>query len=188
MIDPQEVVSGPSDLARINSLLGELEGQPCWRLEFIYGDELVVAFGAQVKRAGGPLKGKLFGEWELVTRASPWRVFRPDGSEVINAEAEREEAEPHFGEVTGRRVKTAAASLPDLDLRIELEDGTRLDVPCGEKDETDSSETEGSGGAEDTEDTEDTEDLELACWEVYLPGDRLLSVWPGGRWALTRLD
>ena len=180
MIEPQEVVSGAPDLAKVNALLVELKGQPCWRLKFIYGDELVVSFGAQVKRVSGPLKDRMYGEWELVTRASLWRAFRPDGSEIANAEAEREEVEPHFGEVTGRRVKTAAASLPDLDLRIEFEDETRLEVPCCEEDEVDSGETSGSDGEDD--------DVELACWELYLPGDRLLSVWPGGRWALSRLD
>lgn len=179
-MEAHEVVSGPADLAKINALLGELLGQPCWRLKFIYGDELMVAFGAQVPESEGPLKGRLYGEWELVTRASPWRLFRPDGSEITNADVEREEAELHFGEVAGGRVKAAGATLPDLDLRIEFDDGKRLDVPCCEDDETDSDDGEGQ--------VDDLDDYELACWELYMPGGRLLSTYPERRWAISRTE
>jgi hypothetical protein len=177
-METYNVVSDDTDLSLIIAVVRELVGQPCWRLEFIYGDELSIDFGARLPYPPGPLAGELHGEWGLVTRASLWRLFRADGSEIANADVEREESELRFAELSDLRVKAATVSLPDLDLRIEFDDGKGLEVPCCEDDEPDDDEDESEDG--------DLDDHELACWELYLPDGRLLSVYPERRWEVTR--
>ena len=92
----------------------------------------------------------------------------------------REETQARLDEVTDVDVIGARVTFPDLDLVIDLDGGSRLEVRCREDDDLEGDRDE----AVDPDEIGGTE--EVACWELYMPGDRLLAVWPGGRWRVER--
>ena len=164
------VVIDQRDLDEVNGLISPLIGKPCWNADFSYGDELYLEFGAKLAYSSPPMVGELYGEWRLGTCASPWRLLRADGSEITSSEVEADAARGQFGEIINRSVVAAAASLPELDLLIEFDGGQRLEVSCLADD--------------GVEDDQEREMFELACWDLSMPGGRILEVWAGRRWSL----
>ncbi len=173
MIEPDKLAVGSAEFARINDLVGALSGTLCWKVDFSYGDELYADFGARLTQRRGPRAGTHYGEWELGASFSAWIIRHADGSGVTSGGVDRQTATEWFSEITDRLVVSAAVSLPDLDLLVEFDGGHQLEIKaCHEE------------GANPEGDEGDEGGTEIPCWDLCLPDDQILEVWPGKRWSL----
>jgi hypothetical protein len=153
-------------VAELRSVAEILLDAPCWKAGFSYGDELYLDFGRQRVYGPGPLRGQLYGEWELYTRASPWGLRDSEGRPLIAAADDRERSEPRLAGLMNSRVSGVAISESDLSVALEFTNGLRFELSCEQED--------------------DDED-ELSCWELV--GDTwCVEVWPGGRWRIVPYD
>jgi hypothetical protein len=164
------LVNDEADLAELNGIISGLIGKPCWNTDFSYGDELYLEFGAKLAYSSAPMAGELYGEWRLGTSASPWTLFRADGSEITSQEVEVDAARIHLLEIIGRQVVAAAVSLLQFDLLVEFDNGHQLEVRCA--------------GDDAPDDDSERDMFELACWDLYMPGGQILEVWAGRRWTI----
>ena len=154
--------SGPRRLrvGEVRSTLAALFGEKCWRVGTSYGDELKLDIGR--KRPGRYYRERLFGEWRLGCRASPWRFERIDSGEVIATSRQPlYAAMSRLKEIEGSRVVDVRISGRSLRLEVLLSSGVRMIVT-----------PRAVGG-------------DLAHWEVFGPRF-VLAAGPGRRFTATR--
>ncbi|HXM54602.1 MAG TPA: hypothetical protein VOB72_04370 [Candidatus Dormibacteraeota bacterium] len=160
MTEPGGVVRGPADLAPLLAIAERLVGAPCWNAAFSYGDELYLDLGGRRAYRAGPMAGRQYGEWQLYTRGSRWRLVDGDGIELATDERERSDSEPALRAIVGAPVALVSIDQPDLDLLVEFDNGCRLHVRCAA----------------------DEDDLE--CWSLVAPEGQVLDARPGGSWSV----
>lgn len=114
------------------------------------------------------MKGKPYGEWQLFTRASPWRVEGTDGGAIVSSTDDRHRAEPLLADLIDSRVTDTTVSDEDLSLSISFDNGARLVIPC----------STGPIGLEPNPAEE------IACWELITPAESCAEVWSARRWRL----
>jgi hypothetical protein len=111
----------------ITKVIEQLIGKPCWRKEVGWMRSLSLGFGNQIHRKT-KLIDKFYGEWEIGTYYSAWRIIQgrkilcgrqdaADSIEILNLALNRIEL--------GRFA--ALQQLTELDVRVEFDSGLAVD-------------------------------------------------------------
>jgi hypothetical protein len=157
-------------ISSINSALRPLErivtpliGQPCSKVQFIYGDVLCLHFGDLLPYPQKSMTGKLQGTWVLSVVAAGWQW--ESGSRIIRSAQERSNIEPDLQQLIGQqRVGLQIVALQthadDSNLDITFNDGSKFQILA---------------------EMNDAEDLPQ--WQLSTPDEQLLEVWTGNRWS-----
>jgi hypothetical protein len=176
------------NVSRLQGKLTMLLGEPFQFARVSYGDELTLHFGNLRPARSPKLKGKLYGEFVLGVRGSPWLLKSPLTSQVIASgmvpvvagettgrPLSNEELETgRFIEPSSRVLKAEpflVTGIGGIGLQLTMTDGSVLVIfPCDQD----------SCGKDD-------ELPEVADWELLSPLG-CLSVGPGLNWSLEPQD
>lgn len=150
------------DLEGLQTILDGLTGQPFLIARRAYGDELRLHFGRPVPYHGAALAGQTHGEWVLGTRASPWQLVGPGGP-VTSAECSPHAPAAELDVLAGTEVAQARVS-SGFDLQIAFNNDLVFIVPVN-------SDYDG-----------------LASWDLFTPGQLVITMGPGWHWSLSRAD
>lgn len=150
------------DLEAINTILGRLVGQPCWRVSFSYGDELRIDFGEEMIHVGKGQSQLTWGSWILGTRASYWELA-PNGKPAPPPEHPDSRDYKVVVQVMVDTVVTHARLIPTgLILEVTFSNGHILRV---------------------YPDPDAPED-DICDWELFIPDKKMLQVGPHDQWVL----
>jgi hypothetical protein len=187
MIDVNDVRprSKDMDIDELNSLLIRLVGNPFLFFRESYGEELTIHLGKSVPYQSPKMKHLRMGTYRLCTRASLWvlgatsptlRVFISSESVNVtsgNPRVKRMDLSAIEAEKTirpGSLVTEVHASESQFGLALTMSflDGSQFVIlPLPDEDELEKGEEE------------------LANWQIFMPGHRLLRAWPDGSWSYT---
>jgi hypothetical protein len=182
MIELKREVAASTDFHFLEALLGLLVGQRCLKVEFSYGDELVLHVGAPTPYSHPKLADEVQGAWVLGARASAWSLLLSDPPRFIES-ADRPQAdsdawlpvtpaqiEAMVERLAGRVVIEAGprnSSEPGIALTLALDEGSRLLISPG---------------------AEPASANPLADWELFTPYGMVLTCGPGATWSFLRSD
>ena len=114
-----------SDLQALIQLAGKLIGETCWRVNFSYGDELMLHFGDRLSYRQASMSGQEKGAWILGTRISPWQVYAA-GLMVANSETDSIDLIECIRVLIDRRVLAVEIDAATMQLSIGFTDGFSL--------------------------------------------------------------
>lgn len=152
---------GDAPRSQLDVFLAGLIGQPCWRVDGSYGDQLVLDLGA--RRPGKYFKARDFGEWRIGSQGSDWEATQPSAVALATSLQPIREALTALKRLESATVQHVSAS-EALVLRVGFDDGIVLEFRPSAPDEG------------------------VPHWEVWAPDRRVLIAGPGCRWLIKRSD
>ncbi len=160
-------ISRSRDLGKLHSLISDLAGQRCWKVEFAFGAELMLHFGRRLRIRHSKLSGETEGEWILGTCGTAWNLFTPDG--IVRSSAEvTKDVEQSVKAIENTKVVEIDVGIPGNILTLTFSNGCLFRIlPTLSK-------------------TEESDDV--PSWELFMPGNMFVAFGPGTRWSLKRAD
>jgi len=168
VISTKQVIQ-PSIEKIIPCIIQPMIGEICHQVSFSYGDELGLDFGEMSPYDHPKLKHLLKGSWRFGARASPWAVKHHDQTLVVTAEADTDEqtaiAKEIVKQLEHKKLLDMTIEADTLQLTMSFEDSYQLIL-----------------------NPELDDDSGLACWELFMPTEQLLTVGPGYFWSCTSIS
>jgi hypothetical protein len=170
------LVRESKDLLALHGIVRGIIGRKCWKAEFSYASELILHFGRRqsdllraIPRFNLPERRVERGEWHLGTRATPWTLYTPRG--IISSKEWSEENEKALQKkltsvLAGRKVIQFSVSVPDDVLSVWFGDEYLFRITPTWRDAQ----------------------YDVAYWELFMPGDKIVTYGPGSRWSYQRSD
>jgi hypothetical protein len=180
IIDLREPVAKSSSRGHLRLLLEGLVGQPCVKVAFSYGGELLLHFGDRLPYEHPKMQGKARGSWVLGTRASVWKLFLEASGVLIGSPGSEPHDYPNPPRISNEEVEAKARAIAGVwvagtdPLPTRPGDGYALLVRFG-----DGSHLMVLPSPPDEEDAADP----VADWELFTPFGMYLQVGPGPTWS-----
>lgn len=149
-----QFIESAEDMKLLKKTLAQLSGR-IRSIRFTYGDEVELEVEPSHLGSDEPRP------WLLGTQGSHWSVLDAHGKELATSDTDPEQSEPLLKRLEGAQVDRLSAGYPDPDLIVTLEDGTRMVVQA-----------KGGGKLH-----------EPPFWEVFTPGNMVVSAGPGAFWS-----
>ena len=124
-VKSQSSIVNSRDLQALTQLACKLIGETCWRVNFSYGDELMLHFGERVPYSQASMSGQEKGAWILGTRVSHWQV-NSAGSIVADSETDSRDLIDLVRVLIGKRVLNVKIDEATMQLSIEFTDSLSL--------------------------------------------------------------
>lgn len=113
------------DLPALTQLASKLIGETCWRVNFSYGDELMLHFGDRLPYRQASMSGQEKGAWILGTRISQWQV-NSAGSMIADSETDSIDPTSRVRVLIDKKVLDIKIDTATMQLSIEFTDGLSL--------------------------------------------------------------
>ena len=157
-------IKNNSDLKQLNQKIKPMLGQPCWQASLSYGGELCLEIGQKIPCESPLLQNEFKGEWQFGTRGTDWQLTKQN---QILATSEREEDQilSQLNVIEGTRINQFDIDSSDLVLTIKFDNSYQLKV---------------------IPDLLNTAYQDIACWELFTPNHRILSLYPNFTWGIVR--
>ena len=157
-VKSQSTIVNSTDLQALTQLARKVVGETCWRVNFSYGDELMLHFGDRLPYPQASMSGPEKGAWILGTRISPWQVYSA-GSMVADSETDAIDLIERVRVLIDKRVLDFQIDTVTMNLSIEFTDGCSFSLLP---------ESDRSAGLPD--------------WELFMPDSMVLQA--GRIWSL----
>ncbi len=121
----QSSIVNSHDLQALNQLARNLVGETCWRVNFSYGDELMLHFGDKLPYRQASMSGQKKGAWILGTRISAWQI-NSTGSMIAESATDSIELTDLVRVLIDKRVLDVKVDEATMQLRITFTDDLSL--------------------------------------------------------------
>jgi len=157
-----------TDFLKLHHIVSSILAKGCWRVDFGYGGDLRLNFGARIPYESPQMAGEKKGKWRFSTMGTAWMLFTPNG--IVRGKKVKKRDEESLLKKTraieGGKVTSLEVSIPSNALSISFSNGCLLRVlPSPEDDKYD-----------------------IPYWELLLPGHMFVAFGPGNRWSFRRSD
>ncbi len=125
IVKSQSSIINSHDLQALTQLASNLIGETCWRVNFSYGDELMLHFGDRLPYRQASMSGQEKGAWILGTRVSPWQIYAA-GAMVADSETNAAELSTQIRLPIGKKVRDVKLDPATMQLSIEFTDDLSL--------------------------------------------------------------
>lgn len=153
-------VTRQSSKADVAKFLAAMVGQPCWRVDHSYGDELTIELGG--RHPGRRFRTREFGDWRVGSQGSEWTARDASGSTRSSSREPIKVAVRKLKHLEGTSIQAMSVD-DEYRLVVKFSDGTVLEIQA-------------------------TPDPEVPYWEILGPEHQILIAGPGARCSILRSD
>jgi hypothetical protein len=119
-VNLQAEIINSDNIQELNRLASELVGQTCWKVNFSYGDELMLHFGDRLSYFQPVMSNKEKGSWILGTRTTMWQIIHPDCA-IVNGTLDAEILTDSVQILVGKKVSAVEIDPVNMNTSIEFD-------------------------------------------------------------------